>query len=105
MVAVEKTVTIKITPKLAALVAERYAAEPLSRLYAMMEPWVKKTYRAGLARAMKGDVARVDAPTVSGRTAIIRIDRSQVRRLLIVAPVYGRMVGDMIEEKLWELLA
>lgn len=105
MAAVEKTVTIKITPKLAALVAEKYATRPLSELYATMEPWVKKTYKSALVRAMKGDFARVDVPTVPGRTAIIRIDRSQARRLLIVAPVYGRMVGDMIEEKLWELLA
>lgn len=105
MVAIEKTLTVKITPKLAARIAERFEHEPLSGLYERLEPWVKKVYRTGLKTAMKGEIASFDKPTIPGRTATVRILRSQVRRLVIVAPVYGRMMGDMIEEKLWELLA
>lgn len=99
------TVTVKITPALAQRIAERYSGTPLSEMYDRLEPWVEKMFKGGVARAMKRKHAEFDKRDGASRTATVRIPRHQLRRLLIVAPVYGRTVGSMIEEKLWEMLA
>lgn len=101
----QKTITVKITTELAERIADRYRYTPLSDLYEKLEPWVEKLFKEGVAKAMRKKFAEVDHSDGAKRTATVRILRKQVRRLLIVAPVYGRSVGSMIEEKLWELLA
>lgn len=100
-----KTVTVKITPALAERIAEKYRNTPLAEMYDLLEPWVEKMFKAAVVKAMKRKHAEFDTRDGASRTSTVRIPRHQLRRLLIVAPVYGRTVGSMIEEKLWELLA
>lgn len=100
----EKTVTVKITRALADAIARQYRSRPLSDLYSLLEPWVKSRFAAGLAKAGRGDYAEHDGGEEKKYDATVRILRSQVRRLKIVAPVYGRSLSEMLEEKLWQLL-